>query len=163
MTDLSNFSQGLKDFEKEVKDEMLYVTKKVATKAFETLTIRSPAPDNLDAPYSLGSYMLSHRIGIGGPSPDPFILIPEEAGPFPNTRQIVLHELKNKLPKAKAFDKIVINNTVPHAQAVEEGKAGGFWPESEGYYPFLKTNQYMAVSLNSTVKTASAEYAANKR
>lgn len=118
-----NTKQSLDEFRKEIKNEQVELTKKIAKIGFEKLIQYSP--------YKRGSYILSHRIGIGSADLS-FTLIPEtpqdknkktagaEAGRGAAEQTAKTRELR-KLEDLKPFQTVLLSNSVGHALAIEFG------------------------------------------
>ena len=166
-SNIRDFEIAIDKFKKEVGEEVLFVSKFVTTSVFRYLTDCSPAPDRKPKgrskrpDYSLGSYMLSHRLGINGPSREPYTIVSKMHRKKINYARRTAHlkQLKAKLPQAKVHDKFVITNEVPHNFNVEWGTG---WPRAEGYYPFTRTKQYFSRYLPSIVRRAQRKYRENR-
>jgi len=109
--------------EKELDKLAEWIMKTVVKKIFVYMCQISPSPSlrvkTGDAEYSMGSYVMSHRIAIG---------MPEGAPPtYTESAQksAVQHALKelNRLQAHWYYDRIYIFNEIPWAQEVEYG-----WP-----------------------------------
>jgi hypothetical protein len=138
-----------------------FVARDVAAKTFRVLQEYAPYPERGGerySPYSIGSYMLSFRIGINGPSPDPYILLKLEE-PFPNTKSIARREIQNKIGKpVKNLKSVVITNEVPHAEAVETGDWSVPYATAEGYYTFNKGMHYLSEHADRMIAASAKKY-----
>ena len=134
MDNTAQFIKELNDFKEDIDKEISATLKKTAELAFDTLIGFSPV-------YT-GSYVMSHRIGLNGPSSSPPSL---HAGlSLGSNAKNTARSRKSKLSKIdKNITSIHITNDLYYAMNVEYGWATGH----PGWFPFTNTENVMRTAM----------------
>jgi hypothetical protein len=137
---LKGFTEGMDEFIEECEDELVYVKQELTNTVFRNLVENSPYPANMKSAWSYGSYVLSHRIGIGKSSNRPPTDVSPigwnyeygmpEGPPMLNGEVFkdgsiahitALDEINKAKLKIVPYGNIVIDNHIPWVYSVELG------------------------------------------
>jgi len=176
-SNLSAFAREIKAFRKDLEKELKFVLKKSSEFAFAVLVQNSPYPAAMEfkvapsnsteprkSPYSTGAYLLSHKVGINGPSSDPPIekIVTYKTGlNKEKTKSIdlkadkarVMSEFLAKdnanmvIAQIKAFDSVHFTNKNSHALNVEYGDWNWKGATAPAYHTYGHAWQYINANM----------------
>ena len=134
MDNTAQFIKEIEKFKEEIEQEGVDLVKKTAELAFDMLVMYSPV--------FTGSYVMSHRIGLNGPSNAPPTIhaglkLGAGAKRLAMSRKAELQRIDKKVTS------VHITNDLYYAVNVEYGWATGH----PGYFPFTNTMNAMRVAL----------------
>ena len=136
---MSKFKKEIDDFKQDLLEDIATVKRRLADETFDAVVRNSPVPKGstagVEAPFSKGSYVKSHRIGINGNSATPptRLMAANPAAPMEAAAE------KRHLKGIKPFDTVVLHNDIGHAPEVEH--IG--WAKTRPYEPYRKAFDFI--------------------
>lgn len=132
-----SFETDMAAWKGDITRELVKGIKDGASQIYGNLVEHSPVPGK--APYSIGTFVKSHRIGIGSED-NSFVLPQSNKEPDFDSVSKAMAEI-SKLDGANDLTDIHISNSCLHAEDVEF--IG--WSSTPPYWPFQKTEGTMEV------------------
>lgn len=113
-----SFTIDLTAFQEKIKDNVVEAVREVAAEAFRQIVGFSPTPQNSDAGYSRGSYVLSHRIAINKVDSSTTVVPGARGDKDYGAASKAMGQISN-LDGLKLGDTAFISNSLPYAHKVE--------------------------------------------